>query len=234
MAQVRLQVLPWTEQLRFCKRHRLPVNDAWLFAGDAAPNVRASLDELAVDGSTTAEAVARLDALAASGPHALRVPGTYPHAEWQGTRLEGFVVAQGDEISEAYASEMREIVSSLGELVLHADQAVDTLRCVEQQLALPEADVLLTPHGRRQLVQHATAAVARIAPQLANLQVSPSGLPAGTCVRCIAVGKTADPRQVSLIRCDCSSCILLTTLCLCSLTLRRQMKRWAAGGNQRA
>jgi hypothetical protein len=41
------------------------------------------------------------------------VPGTYPHAEWQGTRIEGLVIAQGERVSQAYSDEMRELSCGL-------------------------------------------------------------------------------------------------------------------------
>lgn len=45
---------------------------------------------------TTDKAVKALTDLTsgADAAHCVHLPGTYPHAEWQGTRLEGFVIAQ--------------------------------------------------------------------------------------------------------------------------------------------
>ena len=45
---------------------------------------------------TTDRAVAALTDLTGSGSasHCVHLPGTYPHHQWQGSRLEGFVIAQ--------------------------------------------------------------------------------------------------------------------------------------------
>jgi hypothetical protein len=45
---------------------------------------------------TTDKAVKALTDLTsgADAANCVHLPGTYPHAEWQGTRLEGFVIAQ--------------------------------------------------------------------------------------------------------------------------------------------
>jgi hypothetical protein len=34
--------------------------------------------------------------MATYGPESVHIPGTYPHEQWQGSRLEGFVVARGE------------------------------------------------------------------------------------------------------------------------------------------
>lgn len=167
-----VQVLPWTEQLAFCLRHWLPVNDTWLLVGDVAQRARAVLDELAVSGSTTAEAVAQLDQLASGSALTLRVPGTYPHAEWQGTRIEGFVVSQGDEVSETYAAQLAASARELEARVVHiASVAPELRRCVEERLEPPADADLLTPDGRARFAQHATQVVAGVDPDLAALQV---------------------------------------------------------------
>jgi hypothetical protein len=133
--------------------------------------VRSALDELAVSGSTTEEAVACLDGIAAGSHSALRIPGTYPHAAWQGTRIEGFVVAQGDAVSAEYASDVRKIADDLRRLVLQADPHDPSLRCVSTQLQPPAAAELSQAVGRRAFGQRAMSAVARAAPSLARLQV---------------------------------------------------------------
>ena len=34
-----------------------------------------------------------------SASGSLHLPGTYPHDQWQGSRIEGFVIAQGQKIT---------------------------------------------------------------------------------------------------------------------------------------
>jgi hypothetical protein len=111
-----VQVLPMDKQLHFCREHRLPVNDSWLVPTvNAADKVRACLDNLASSAVPTAEAIAALDAtVSASVPDkVLRVPGTYPHEQWQGTRIEGFVVSQGPSINKTFAENIGNAASEL-------------------------------------------------------------------------------------------------------------------------
>lgn len=92
-----LQVLPLADHLSFCIAHRLPVNDAWLFSSPAAAAAAdAALDAIANAALPTAAALTVLDSVAAQhASAAIRIHGTYPHAAWQGSRIEGFVIAQG-------------------------------------------------------------------------------------------------------------------------------------------
>jgi hypothetical protein len=41
------------------------------------------------------------------------VHGTYPHDQWQGTRVEGFVVSQGPPIDPAFAENIAEVAAAL-------------------------------------------------------------------------------------------------------------------------
>jgi hypothetical protein len=125
---VQAQVLPFDEFLAFCRTHRLPTNDAWLFSGTScAAVVRRCLDRVAKDASPTKEATGALDAVLVScgGSESVRVRGSYPHHEWQGTRIEGFVVAQGDAVSPEYSQKLRDFAGDLGEQVLHVNDVED-------------------------------------------------------------------------------------------------------------
>lgn len=85
------------ENLAFCQANYLPVNDVWLFARSrAASGAAAALDDVANSALPTDAALAALDGVAAECPEdSIRIQGTYPHMEWQGSRIEGFVVSQG-------------------------------------------------------------------------------------------------------------------------------------------
>ena len=48
------------------------------------------------------------------------MPGTYPHHEWQGSRIEGLVIGQGERISADYSDQMRQVAQSLAAQVVHA------------------------------------------------------------------------------------------------------------------
>eukprot|EP00798_Chlamydomonas_sp_ICE-L_P020786 gene20786-27612_t len=94
--------LPWRSFLNFCIEQGLPTNDTWLIAGHSWANAaRDTLDELALSGGPTKQALGALDKIVEEGSAAgsVHLPGTYPHADWQGTRIEGFVIAQGEEIT---------------------------------------------------------------------------------------------------------------------------------------
>lgn len=94
------------EHLAFCRDHALPVNDGWLFArSKAAAGAAAALDEAANAALPTAGALAALDGVAAAHPNdSIRICGTYPHMQWQGGRIEGFVVAQGCQVPHLSAA----------------------------------------------------------------------------------------------------------------------------------
>lgn len=102
--------LPWRAFLALCLELQLPLNDTWLLAGTAcAAAGRALLDATALSGGTTASVMTGLHdlvvPLAAGGGgecgRGLHLAGTYPHEQWQGSRLEGFVVSQGQHIAGA-------------------------------------------------------------------------------------------------------------------------------------
>lgn len=100
-----MQVLSLVEHLAFCREHYIPVNDVWLFArSKAAAGAAAALDDAANAALPTAAALAALDAVAAEFPQdSIRIWGTYPHMQWQGSRIEGFVVTQGCQVLYLYA-----------------------------------------------------------------------------------------------------------------------------------
>ena len=101
-----MQVLSLMEYLAFCREHHLPVNDVWLFARTkAAAGAAAALDDAANAALPTAAALEALDGVAADFPQdSIRVRGTYPHMQWQGSRIEGFVVAQGCQVYTAHSN----------------------------------------------------------------------------------------------------------------------------------
>jgi hypothetical protein len=111
------QFLPWLSFLQLCLEFGLPLNDTWILQGSAAAAAaRELLDHLALSGCPTAEALQQLTALievpdaaagdtvnaaaaAAAGCKGVHLPGTYPHEQWQGSRIEGFVVSQGQAVA---------------------------------------------------------------------------------------------------------------------------------------
>lgn len=82
-------------------------------------------------------AVEQLHALVADGgaAGAVHLPGTYPHAQWQGERIEGFVVAQGDAVSEAASERLRSLRGAMEAQVL-------PLEAVAPHLRTPYADMV--------------------------------------------------------------------------------------------
>ena len=117
------------EMLEFCRRHRLPTNDIWLFGTPAlATTARTALDVAASSGSPTAEILSSLDNLvdSAAAGSAVKIAGTYPHADWQGTRIEGFVVSQGESVSDEYSSRMAAVGQQLAEQVVPFAQFGDS------------------------------------------------------------------------------------------------------------
>lgn len=111
--------LPWLQFLRLCLEFGLPLNDTWIIRGSsAAAAARQLLDDLAIGGCPTSEALWRLTAVVVGGDdiigvtgvtggtgdtsgtgsveaQGMHLPGSYPHDQWQGSRIEGFVVSQG-------------------------------------------------------------------------------------------------------------------------------------------
>lgn len=94
------------EHLAFCQAHYLPVNDVWLFArSKAAAAAAAALDDAAHCALPTASALQALDGVVQQHARdAVRIRGTYPHSQWQGSRIEGFVVSQGSQVSVSISS----------------------------------------------------------------------------------------------------------------------------------
>ncbi|EFJ47228.1 hypothetical protein VOLCADRAFT_105196 [Volvox carteri f. nagariensis] len=108
--------LDWLPFLELCTEYGLPTNDTWVVAGGSrAAAVRQALDSLALRGGPTGHAMRVLDELVseevegAGDGGCLRLPGTYPHDGWQGTRLEGFVVAAGQPLGAQEMSRLRAI-----------------------------------------------------------------------------------------------------------------------------
>ena len=173
-----MQVLPLHEVLAFCVRHSLPSNDAWLVAStEDAARMRECLDRVATEGSPTAEAVAALNALVdTSQSGALHMPGGYPHEAWQGSRVEGFVVAQGPAISAGLTREMQGVSGALRGLRLDArrveEQSADLLRPATALLGAGRVAQSEDSGGEEgSLGGHAVAAVRRHLPDVAHLLV---------------------------------------------------------------
>ncbi len=105
--------LGWLPFLEVCVELGLPLNDTWVLCGPTLANAaRQALDSLALKGGPTSEALKALGELVSGGEGgegsgSLHLPGSYPHDEWQGERIEGFVVAQGQELSEQEAARLR-------------------------------------------------------------------------------------------------------------------------------
>ncbi len=117
--------------MRFCLQQGLPVNDAWMVAGGAAAaGARDALDDLALGGATTARALAALDGLvrAAHGSGSVRLPGTYPHDQWQGSRIEGFVVSQGQAVTPESCGALQQLLPALASSVLQLGSVAEALR----------------------------------------------------------------------------------------------------------
>jgi hypothetical protein len=100
--------------LAFCLKHSLPVNDSWLFWSQAAATAAShTLSNLTLDAPTTSEALLNLQQLCGKFPdHSMRITGTYPHAEWQGSRIEGFVVAQGEPTDAEVLRDFRKLADA--------------------------------------------------------------------------------------------------------------------------
>jgi hypothetical protein len=65
----------------------------------------------------------------------VHVPGTYPHAQWQGSRLEGFVVAQGQHVNSETVQKLRELAAAA------ESQRID-LTAVPMELRTPYRDTI--------------------------------------------------------------------------------------------
>lgn len=39
----------------------------------------------------------------------IHLPGSYPHDQWQGSRIEGFVISQGQAISQDYQQQLQQL-----------------------------------------------------------------------------------------------------------------------------
>lgn len=101
--------------LEFCAAHGVPVNDTWaIWGADAAAAATAALQAAATAAPTTAAAVAALDDLLRGFPSScVRIAGTYPHDQWQGSRIEGFVIAQGEPVSDAAVTRLQRVAEEV-------------------------------------------------------------------------------------------------------------------------
>jgi len=143
--------LAWPEFMRLCVELGLPVNDTWLFAGHSwAAAARDSLDALAVRGGPTARALAALSAAANEGAAdgCLHLPGTYPHDAWQGSRIEGFVVAQGQPVDGESLELLRQMRPAL-------ERSRIELKSVPEALQRPYQAMLEQPNASAATVQAA-------------------------------------------------------------------------------
>jgi hypothetical protein len=121
------EFLSWHAFLQLCLEFGLPLNDTWILSGGAtAAAARELLDHLALSGCPTADALQQLTALvqephsaaggaaggggssggidpvaaaAAAARKGVHLPGSYPHQQWQGSRIEGFVLSQGQAVA---------------------------------------------------------------------------------------------------------------------------------------
>jgi hypothetical protein len=64
---------------------------------------------------------------AASG--CVHLPGTYPHDQWQGDRIEGFVVSRGQRYSGAEAAALVALAAPLRGAVVELGAVLPRLRC---------------------------------------------------------------------------------------------------------
>lgn len=95
------------------------MNDAWLIADiPSAEEARNLLNQASMSGTPTSDVVALLDQIIANSPNSIYLAGTYPHDEWQGSRIEGFVVAEGDQISRELLQDLQ-VDDSHPNLVCH-------------------------------------------------------------------------------------------------------------------
>ncbi len=58
----------------------------------------------------------------------LHLPGSYPHDQWQGTRIEGFVVAQGQPATPEAAAALRALEGPMRAAVLRLEGVAEGLR----------------------------------------------------------------------------------------------------------
>lgn len=102
--------------LAFCTQHSLPVNDCWVFSSqDAAAAASHTLARLSLSAPTTHAALSEMQQLCEKcSEHSIRITGTYPHEEWQGARIEGFVVAQGQATSDTVLGSFRTLSEDSG------------------------------------------------------------------------------------------------------------------------
>lgn len=96
----------------------------------AVPAVPQVLDDLALRGGPTSAAVRALGRLVADGAAegSLHLPGTYPHEQWQGSRIEGFVVAQGQAMDVAASAELRRLAAGMAAQQLRLGAVAPALR----------------------------------------------------------------------------------------------------------
>ncbi|GAX84707.1 hypothetical protein CEUSTIGMA_g12129.t1 [Chlamydomonas eustigma] len=132
--------LPWADFMHFCMQEGLPVNDTWLVAGTtAASQCCDMLDEMALTGGPTHTALTALSNLVQDHESAgcVYLPGTYPHDQWQGSRIEGFVVSQGQKISHDNSETLRALIPPLRAAVIQIDSLhEESSRCPYRELLI--------------------------------------------------------------------------------------------------
>jgi hypothetical protein len=129
-----------------CLQLQLPVNDTWLIAGQhLAADVRQLLDDVSLAPRSTGDILHQLNRLtecgAAAGSssvgqglHSIHLPGTYPHDQWQGSRLEGFVIAQGQPIAADTQHQLQQLQGRMQQQVVHLEATPQQLRQPYAQL----------------------------------------------------------------------------------------------------
>lgn len=139
--------LPWVEFLDMCLQLQLPVNDTWLIAGQQqAADARQLLDDVSLAPRGTGDILQQLNQLTDGGAagsssssdghgvHSIHLPGTYPHDQWQGSRLEGFVIAQGQPISGDTHQQLQLLQGRMAQQVIQLDVTPQQLRQPYAQL----------------------------------------------------------------------------------------------------
>ena len=115
----------------FCATHHLPTNDTWMFASRiAACRAREVLDNSAMSGLPTAEVLSALDAILVDFPSSVKLTGSYPHHEWQGDRIEGFVVSQGEELSAS--GDLTALAETLAAQVVRVPRVLDGMSSINK------------------------------------------------------------------------------------------------------
>eukprot|EP01025_Chloroclados_australasicus_P016985 TRINITY_DN18671_c0_g1_i1.p1 TRINITY_DN18671_c0_g1~~TRINITY_DN18671_c0_g1_i1.p1 ORF type:complete len:398 (+),score=18.44 TRINITY_DN18671_c0_g1_i1:116-1195(+) len=93
--------LSWLEFVKFCIQYELPINDSWLVGSSVTANkLRDLLDEVTEVGLSTEQVLQRITTCLQGQEKCIHIEGTYPHEQWQGSRMEGFVISRGQAVTE--------------------------------------------------------------------------------------------------------------------------------------